>query len=139
MTVVPRERYFVTRAWMDDPKEWAGDGIEVGESNWLFTIDDETYMGEPQFDKWLREIGVKPDEIEWEASSGMDFSDSSYAYITPRSDPEQGADESTEQESQFEVRSATDEDLDRDFGSGTWIGIPVRPRNPTPPAEEQGE
>jgi hypothetical protein len=42
MTVVPRERYFVTRARMDDPKEWAGEGIEVGESNWLFRIDDET-------------------------------------------------------------------------------------------------
>ena len=77
--------YFVTRAVVDD-REFA-ESYGIGGGQWLFTLDDTRHLGWRDFHAWLREIGVRPKDIEWTPSGGMDFSESSYAYVETRRKP----------------------------------------------------
>ena len=69
--------YHVERVYYD--REMAG--WEDARPGWRYSIDGGDPIGYRDFLAFLREIGVRPKDIEWEYGGGMNIADAEYAEI----------------------------------------------------------
>ncbi len=75
---VATEYYYVERVYFDG--ELAE--VDTGRPGWRYTLDGgESYMGYREFLAFLREIGVRPKDLEWEYAGGMNIAGVEYAEI----------------------------------------------------------